>query len=366
MSPSDELRARPSGTAGDAHPAARRVRVLVVDDSAVVRSVFSQELAKDPEIEIVGTAPDPYAARDLLLDREPDVVTLDLEMPRMDGITFLRKIMRYRPTPVIVVSSLTPAGGEVALQALAAGACEVMCKPGAAYSVGDMTRDLALKVKEVAAAGIRRAPEAAPRPHEEPRPLARTTNQIVAIGASTGGTVAIERILSALPADAPGILVTQHMPEVFTTHFARRLKEMTRLDAREAASGDSVVPGVALVAPGNKHMVLRRSGARYLVDVKDGPRVNRHRPSVDVTFRSVARAAGRNAVGVLLTGMGADGAQGLLAMREAGARTLAQDEASCVVFGMPKVAIEIGAASRVVPLGEVASEILGAVEQAAP
>jgi two-component system, chemotaxis family, protein-glutamate methylesterase/glutaminase len=359
MSSSDAPRPRAPAGGGGARGTPRKVRVLVVDDSAVVRSVFSQELAKDPGIEIVGTAPDPYAARDLLLDREPDVVTLDLEMPRMDGLTFLRKIMRYRPTPVIVVSSLTPEGGELALEALAAGACEVMCKPGAAYSVGDMTRELAEKVKDVAAAGIRRAPEpAASAPHEEPKPLSRTTNQVVAIGASTGGTVAIERILSALPADAPGILVTQHMPEIFTTHFARRLSDMTRLDAREATSGDSVVPGVALVAPGNKHMVLRRSGARYVVDVKDGPRVNRHRPSVDVTFRSVARAAGRNAVGVILTGMGGDGAEGLLAMREAGARTVAQDERSCVVFGMPRVAIQIGAAERVVPLDSIAAEIL--------
>jgi two-component system, chemotaxis family, protein-glutamate methylesterase/glutaminase len=346
----------------------RPIRVLVVDDSAVVRSVFSQELARDPGIEVVGTAPDPFAARDLLLEREPDVVTLDLEMPRMDGLTFLRKIMRYRPTPVIVVSSLTPAGGRLALEALAAGACEVMCKPGAAYTVGDMTRDLAEKVKEVAAAGIRRPPDAAQalaHAADDARPLTRTTHQIVAIGASTGGTVAIERILCALPPNAPGILVTQHMPEMFTSHFARRLGEMARLDAREASSGDSVMPGVALVAPGNRHMVLRRSGARYLVDVKDGPRVNRHRPSVDVTFRSVARAAGRNAVGVLLTGMGGDGAEGLLAMREAGARTLAQDEASCVVFGMPKVAIELGAVERVVPLDGMAAEIVRAVERGA-
>jgi two-component system chemotaxis response regulator CheB len=357
----------PAAEQGSARAGPRKVRVLVVDDSAVVRSVFSHGLAKDEHIEVVGTAPDPYVARDLLLAEEPDVVTLDLEMPRMDGLTFLKKIMRYRPTPVIVVSSLTPAGGELAMEALAAGACEVMCKPGAAYSVGDMTRDLCEKVKEVAAAGIRRAPPpaAAEAPVDEARPLARTTNQVVAIGASTGGTVAIERILSALPRDAPGVLVTQHMPELFTSHFARRLREMTRLDAREAKSGDSVVPGVALVAPGNYHMLLRRSGARYVVDVKEGPRINRHRPSVDVTFRSVARSAGRNAVGVILTGMGADGAQGLVAMREAGARTLAQDEASCVVFGMPKVAIELGGAEKVVPLDAMAREILRAAAQAA-
>ncbi len=343
-------------------PGPRRVRVLVVDDSAVVRNVFSSELAKDPGIEVVGTAPDPFVARDLLLEREPDVITLDLEMPRMDGITFLRKIMKYRPTPVIVVSSLTTAGGELAMEALAAGACEVMCKPGAAYSVGDMTTDLVEKVKEVAANGVR-APSERPPPPAGQAPLAapaltRTTNQILAIGASTGGTVAIERILATLPPNVPGIVITQHMPELFTKFFANRLKTMSKLDAREAVDGDSVVPGVALVAPGNKHMLLKRSGARYLVEVKDGPRVNRHRPSVDVMFRSVARHAGKNAIGVILTGMGGDGAQGLLAMREAGARTVAQDEATCVVFGMPKVAIDCGAVEKVLPLDAVGPEIL--------
>ncbi len=342
----------------------RRVRVLVVDDSAVVRSVFQQELSKDPEIAVVGTAPDPFVARDLILEQEPDVITLDVEMPRMDGITFLHKIMRYRPTPVIVVSSLTPAGGALALEALAAGACDVMCKPGAAYSVGDMTADLLQKVKDVAAAGVRALP---PPAAEAPRPLralARTTNQVVAIGASTGGTVAVERILKALPPNAPGVVVTQHMPELFTRYFATRLKEVSKLDAREAEGGESVVPGVVLVAPGNKHLLLRRSGARYVVEVKDGPRVNRHRPSVDVMFRSVAHTAGRNAVGVLLTGMGADGAQGLLAMHEAGARTVAQDEASCVVFGMPKAAIDLGAVDAVLPVERIAAEIVTAAEEA--
>jgi two-component system chemotaxis response regulator CheB len=340
-------------------PPARKVRVLVVDDSAVVRSVFSQELARDHGIEVVGAAPDPFAARDMILEQQPDVITLDVEMPRMDGITFLRKIMRYRPTPVIVVSSLTAAGGALAMEALAAGACEVMCKPGAAYSVGDMTRDLVEKVKEVAATGIRRAPPPAPEGEPaEPRALARTTNQVLAIGASTGGTVAIERILSALPPNAPGIVITQHMPELFTRFFANRLKQISRLDAREASSGDGVVPGVALVAPGNKHLLVKRSGARYLVEVKDGPRVNRHRPSVDVMFRSVARTCGRNAVGVLLTGMGADGAQGMQAMHEAGAYTIAQDETTSVVFGMPRVAIELGAVDEVLPLDRIAPELL--------
>lgn len=345
----------------------RKVRVLVVDDSAVVRNVFQQELARDPGIEVVGTAPDPYVARDLLLERSPDVITLDLEMPRMDGITFLRKIMRYKPTPTIVVSSLTPAGGELAMEALAAGAVEVMCKPGAAYSVGDMTAELAEKVKAVAASGIRHPTPAAPPAADAaaPRALSRTTNQVLAIGASTGGTVAIERILGALPPNAPGVIITQHMPELFTRYFAARLKQTSRLDVKEAVSGESVVPGTALVAPGNRHMLLKRSGARYVVEVKDGPRVNRHRPSVDVMFRSVARSAGRNAIGVILTGMGGDGAAGLLAMKEAGAPTIAQDEATCVVFGMPKVAIDLGAVDRVLPLERIAGEVLAVAERAA-
>ena len=333
----------------------RRIRVLIVDDSAVVRNVFTAELSRDPAIEVVGAAPDPFIARNLILEREPDVITLDVEMPRMDGITFLRKIMRYRPTPTIVVSSLTPAGGRLAMEALAAGAVDVMCKPGGAYTVGDMTTELVEKVKAVAFSAVQ---------HREHPPatsslaLTRTTHSVVAVGASTGGTIAIERILAALPPNAPGILVTQHMPENFTRHFATRLAQQTRLDAREAADGDSVTPGVVLVAPGNRHLLLRRSGARYLVEVKDGPRVNRHRPSVDVTFRSVARVAGPNGIGVLLTGMGSDGAQGLLAMKQAGAHTVAQDEASCVVFGMPKVAIDLGAAASVLPLGEIAAEIV--------
>jgi two-component system chemotaxis response regulator CheB len=326
-----------------------------VDDSAVVRNVFTTELARDPAIEVVGAAPDPYVARTLILEQQPDVITLDVEMPRMDGITFLRKIMRYRPTPTIVVSSLTPAGGKLAMEALAAGAVDVMCKPGGSYGVGDMTADLVEKVKAVAFSAVqhREHPPFSPSPA-----LTRTTHRVVAIGASTGGTIAIERILESLPPNAPGILLTQHMPEAFTKHFAERLKQQSRLDAREACDGDSVTPGVALVAPGDKHLLLRRSGARYLVEVKDGPRVNRHRPSVDVTFRSVARVAGANAIGVLLTGMGSDGAQGLLAMREAGARTVAQDEASCVVYGMPKAAVDLDAADVVLPLGEIAAEIV--------
>jgi two-component system chemotaxis response regulator CheB len=339
-------------------------RVLVVDDSAVVRQIFSQQLARDPELEVVGAAPDPYVARDLIVQRKPDVLTLDIEMPRMDGLTFLRKLMHYHPLPVVVVSSLTPAGGELALEALAAGAVDVMCKPGASFTVGDMAPLLAEKLKAAATVDLsRRRPSMPAAPAGEPRALSRTTNQVLAIGASTGGTVALEHILKGFPANAPGTVITQHMPEQFTTYFAARLDGLTRIEVREAKDGDSVTPGSALLAPGNKHLLLRRSGARYYVQVRDGPRVNRHRPSVDVMFRSVAQAAGRNAVGVILTGMGGDGALGLLEMKRAGAATFAQDEASCVVFGMPKVAIEAGGVDRVLPLDCIAGEVLRAVDQ---
>jgi two-component system chemotaxis response regulator CheB len=329
------------------------IRVLVVDDSAVVRQIFQTELSRDPEIEVVGTAPDPYVARDLVVERKPDVLTLDVEMPRMDGLTFLRKLMHYHPMPVIVVSSLTESGGAMALEALSSGAVEVMCKPGGSYTVGDMTDELIDKIK---AAGQGTAPSSG-----ELKPLGRTTNQVLAIGASTGGTVALEVILKALPPDAPGTVITQHMPETFTKFLADRLAQVCRVQVREAKDGDAVVPGVALIAPGNHHLVLRRSGASYLVQVKDGPRVNRHRPSVDVMFQSVSQAAGRNAIGVLLTGMGGDGAKGLLAMKEAGAATIAQDEATSVVWGMPKVAIDLGAAGKVLPLPAIAAEIVRTV-----
>jgi two-component system chemotaxis response regulator CheB len=266
---------------------------------------------------------------------------------------------------MMVPERMTSAGGALAMEALAAGAVDVMCKPGAAFTVGDMAPLLAEKLKSAATVDLSRMRTANPSPPPaEATALTRTTNQILAIGASTGGTVAVERILAVLPPNSPGIIITQHMPELFTKYFAQRLKTMSRLDAREAVDGDSVVPGVALVAPGNKHMLLKRSGARYLVEVKDGPRVNRHRPSVDVMFRSVARAAGRNAIGVILTGMGGDGAQGLLAMKEAGAHTVAQDEATCVVFGMPKVAIDLGAVATILPIDRIAGEVLRAAEEA--
>ena len=334
------------------------IRVLIIDDSAVVRQIFSQELARDPEIEVVGTAPDPYVGRDKIVQLKPDVVTLDVEMPRMDGITFLRKLMKHYPMPVIVVSSLTAQGGDMAMEALEAGAVEVMCKPGAAYTVGDMSQDLIAKIKTVARVQVRRANGNAP-----PAPLARlslthTTEKVVALGASTGGTEALRAVLERFPAEAPGTVVVQHMPEHFTRSFAERLNSLCAMEVKEAEDGDHVVSGRVLIAPGNQHMVLRRSGARYFVQVKSGPLVCGHRPSVEVLFTSVAQYAGANAVGAILTGMGGDGAGGLLKMREAGAVTIGQDEASCVVFGMPKEAIKCGAVEHVESLDRIPERIL--------
>lgn len=338
-----------------------KTRVLIVDDSAVVRSIFEKELSRDPEIEVVGTAPDPYIARDKIVQLKPDVVSLDIEMPRMDGITFLRKLMKHYPLPVVIVSSLTPKGGDLALEALAAGAVEVMCKPGAAYTVGDLSVELKDKIKAAARAGVHRPiMNAASRtPAHRPRlAMTRTTNKVIAIGASTGGTRALEEILAALPANAPGTVIVQHMPPHFTFSFANRLNEFCAVEVKEAADGDRVVPGRALIAPGGLHMLLRRSGAVYQVQVKSGPLVCRQRPSVDVLFKSVARYAGSNAVGAILTGMGNDGAAGLKEMKDAGAATIAQDEKTCVVYGMPKVAVEMDAADHVLPLGSIASAVL--------
>ncbi len=334
------------------------IRVLIVDDSALVRDIFSRELSRDPDIEVVGTAPDPYVARDKIVELRPDVLTLDVEMPRMDGVTFLRKLMRHHPMPVIIVSSLTPQGGDLAMEALDAGAVDVMCKPGAAYHVNDMSVALIDKIKAAAKTPIRGLqPKARPA---APQRLAmtRTTNKVIAIGASTGGTVALQHILSALPANAPGIVVVQHMPEHFTRAFAGRLNEVCAISVKEAEDGDTVTPGHALIAPGNYHMLLRRSGASYYVQIKQGPLVSRHRPSVNVLFRSMAQYAGKNAVGVILTGMGNDGAQGMKLMHDAGAPTIAQDEASCVVFGMPKEAIATGGVAFTLPLDRVAAKML--------
>jgi two-component system chemotaxis response regulator CheB len=336
------------------------IKVLIVDDSALVRKVLTEELARDPEIEIVGTAPDPFVARDKIVMLKPDVVTLDIEMPRMDGLSFLRKLMIHYPLPVIVVSSLTPKGGEVALEALSLGAVEVMCKPGEAYTIGDLSRDLIEKIKIAARVKVvSKTPdqiEALPKPMHA---MLKTTLKVIAIGASTGGTEALREVLMRFPPDAPPTLVVQHMPENFTHAFAERLNGLCAIEVREAVSGDLLRQGLALLAPGNKHMMLQRTGAVYSVVVKDGPRIHHQRPAVDVTFKSVARFAGKNAIGAILTGMGSDGADGLLEMRNAGAHTVAQDEKSCVVFGMPKEAIARGAAEKVVPLTQIASSIIG-------
>jgi len=338
------------------------VRVLVVDDSAVVRRIFGQELSRDPEIEVVAVAPDPYIARDKIVELDPDVITLDVEMPRMDGITFLKKLMLYHPLPVIIISSLTPQGGDLAMEALDAGAVDVMCKPGASYTVSDMAVQLIDKIKAAARVRVaKRSRGAAPASGVKKRlALTRTTNKVIAIGASTGGTTALSDVLTALPANAPGIMVVQHMPENFTRSFAERLNSICAVEAKEAREGDTVTPGVALIAPGNYHMLLSRSGAVYRARIKSGPLVCRQRPSVDVLFKSVAQYAGRNAVGVILTGMGSDGANGLAEMKANGAVTIAQDEASSVVFGMPKAAIELGCVDQVVPLSRVPEAILRA------
>lgn len=333
------------------------IRVLVVDDSALVRRILSEELSRFADIQVVGTAADPYVARDRIVELSPDVLTLDVEMPRMDGLSFLAKLMKHHPLPVVVVSSLTPDNSDNALRALQLGAVEVIPKPGSQFTVPDVGRRLVRAIRAAAVAKVSRP--VAPRPASDaaPPPLPatlRTTHKIIGIGASTGGTQAIERVLMAMPPNAPGIAIVQHMPAGFTASFAQRLDGICPMAVREARDGDTLVPGLALVAPGGFHLLIRRSGARYVASVKEGPPVNRHKPSVDVLFRSLARHAGSNAVGIILTGMGADGAKGLLEMRQAGSFTLAQDEASSVVYGMPRAAFEMGAASRVAALDAIA------------
>jgi two-component system chemotaxis response regulator CheB len=334
---------------------------LIVDDSAIVRRVLTTELSKVRDIEVVGSAMDPYAAREMILKLRPDVVTLDLEMPRMNGLAFLAKLMRYYPLPVVVVSSLTPKNSEAALRALELGALEVICKPEYAHRTPEITRQLIHAVRAAASARITKQLPADDRATDwtgVPDLDLRTMPWVLAIGASTGGTQAIESVLKALPAASPATLIVQHMPEQFTPSFARRLNQSSPMAVREARDNEPVGPGVALVAPGNRHMLLQQTGERLWVRIKSGPAVNHHRPSVDVLFQSVARSAGRNAIGVLLTGMGADGAKGLLAMREQGAHTLAQDEQTCVVFGMPKEAVRLGAADAVVPIQQIPRAIL--------
>lgn len=344
------------------------IKVLVVDDSAVVRKTLRNELEKFDGIDVVGDAADPYIARDKIFKLKPDVITLDLEMPRMDGLSFLEKLMKHHPIPVVVVSSLTPENSETAIRALSLGAVEVLCKPGSQYSIPEVGKGLVRAIRAAARAqldkGVKVSTSKAPV-KAKPRPSGGmlTTHKIIAIGASTGGTQAIEAVLRGFPVGTPGIVLVQHMPEGFTRAFAERLNGVCSMEVREARDGDHVVPGVALIAPGDRHMCLDKSGARYLVRIKGGPRVHFQRPAVDILFQTVARVAGRNAVGAILTGMGRDGAKGLLEMNKNGARTLAEHEKTCVVYGMPREAIELGAADEIVTLDKMADAILAAVEQ---
>jgi len=352
-------------------PATRPIRVLIVDDSAIVRKILSEALAGEADLEVVGSAPDPYVARDKILALRPDVLTLDIEMPRMDGLTFLKKLMHFHPLPVVVISSLAQPSCRAAVEALEFGAVEVLAKPGGPYSVGELRNTLASKIRAAAAARVRRPQPVSEQPMRPAPPAiaplstSLSSDTVIAIGASTGGTEAITAVLTRLPASTPGVVIAQHIPPQFSRAFANRLNEMCALEVKEAEDGDVVRPGRALVAPGDYHMLLRYSAGRYSVTVKTGPRVCYQRPSVDVLFSSVAEGAAGRAIGVLLTGMGADGAQGMLKMRRAGARTIAQDEASCVVFGMPREAILLGAAEQVLPLTAIANGILTARRPAA-
>ena len=344
----------------------RKIRVLIVDDSAIVRRILTGALAGEPDIEVVGTAPDPYIARDKILALNPDVLTLDIEMPRMDGLTFLKKLMHFHPLPAVVISSLTQPSCQAAIQALEQGAVEVLAKPGGPYSVGELSHTLARKIRAAAVARLRRrtAEEKPPEPVPRKASSPALTAGLIAIGASTGGTEAIARLLVNLPETTPGLVIAQHIPPQFSRAFANRLNGICRLSVREAEDGESVRPGLALVAPGDFHMVLRKRTGGYCVNIKTGPKVCYQRPSVDVLFQSVAEAARAQAVGVLLTGMGSDGAKGLLRMRQAGAHTIAQDESTCVIYGMPREAVALGAAEQVLPLDEIGPAMLQAGETA--
>jgi two-component system chemotaxis response regulator CheB len=342
------------------------VKVLIVDDSKTVCQILSREISKAPDMEVIGTAGDPYSARDKIVSLRPDVVTLDIGMPRMDGLTFLGKLMQYYPLPVIVVSSYTPKGTDTALHALELGALDVLEKPGPQHSVDDFGKTLVEKIRGAAQARRFRSKQ---RVQQSPLPPRResvsfnSTYKILAVGASLGGTEAIRELLLGLPSNSPGILIVQHLPYPFTEQFANRLNSDCDLEVHVAKSGDLLSPGVAIVAPGDKHIVLCRRGLQYFVEIKNGPPVHCHRPSIDVFFHSVAACAGPAAIGILLTGMGADGARGLLAMRQSGARTFAQDEESCIVFGMPKVAIELGAVEKVVSLSQMSHEVIAVISQ---
>jgi len=351
-----------------------RIKVMIVDDSAVVRQVVAGMLGADPLLEVIGAAADPILALERMQANWPDVIVLDIEMPRMDGITFLKKIMSERPTPVVICSTLTEKGARTTMEALAAGAVAIVTKPkiGLKQFLTDASDDIASVVKAAAHANVRRLvspvrPAAGAQSKHTAdvilsaatgaKAMIQTTERVVAIGTSTGGTQALEEVLTTLSRVAPGIVIVQHMPEKFTAAFAARLNSICQIEVREAQHNDRVVPGRALIAPGGRHMLLKRSGAQYHVEVIDGPLVNRHRPSVDVLFRSVAKFAGANALGIIMTGMGDDGAAGLLEMRNAGAHTVAQDEESCVVYGMPKEAMRRGAVEKSVPLSAIGGEI---------
>ena len=355
---------------------AKKIRVLIVDDSASVRQTLTTILQQDPEIEVIGAASDPFAAARKIQEQIPDVITLDVEMPRMDGITFLRKLMAQHPIPVVMCSSLTEAGSATLLQALEAGAVDIILKPkiGAADYLAEEGMRIREVVKSAAQArvgGKRRisAAQSGPAakltadavlPPPSGRAMAKTTEMVVCVGASTGGTEALREMLERLPANAPGVVIVQHMPEKFTAAFAKRLNGLCEVEVKEAADGDPVLRGHVLIAPGDHHMLLERQGARYHVSIRSGPLVSRHRPSVDVLFRSAARSAGGNAMGVIMTGMGDDGARGMLEMHQAGSFNLSQDEATSIVFGMPKEAIALGGVDRIVPLEQIAWEIIAA------
>jgi two-component system chemotaxis response regulator CheB len=344
-----------------------KTKVLIVDDSALIRSVMKEIISSQQDMEVVGTAPDPLVARELIKQTNPDVLTLDVEMPKMDGLDFLEKLMRLRPMPVVMVSSLTERGSEITMRALELGAVDFVTKPKISIQHGmlEYTELITDKIRTAARARVKAAPPRQPAGSSEPvasLPMLRnpltSSEKLIIVGASTGGTEAIKEFLLQMPSDCPGILITQHMPEGFTRSFAKRLDSLCRISVSEAAGDERILPGHAYIAPGHSHLLLARSGANYVTRLDQGPPVNRHRPSVDVLFRSAAECAGKNAVGVIMTGMGKDGAQGMLEMKHGGAYNFAQDEASCVVFGMPREAIAVGATDEVAPLTELPARVL--------
>lgn len=334
------------------------IRVLVVDDSSIVRQTLERELSKDSQLLVVGTAPDPYIARDKIVQLQPDVITLDIEMPRMDGLTFLKKLMKHYPVPVIIVSSLAQSGSPAAVEALRSGAIEVVAKPGSSFSVGEMASELCDKIKSASRVDLKKMhlPVGVLDPSKD-YSLTHFQDKVIVIGASTGGTQALEVVLKSFPSNAPATVVAQHMPAVFTRSLAERLDRLCKVEVKEAEDGDAVQAGRVLIAPGNFHTLIRVVGSRRFVEVKDGPPVNRHKPSVEVLFNSAAMNVKENAVGVMLTGMGADGAQGMVRLKSAGAVNIAQDEASSLVFGMPKAAIETNAVEHIMPLDKIAAKV---------